>query len=147
MISSRDITADRTVAGDLVFAGYGIAATEYNYDDYAGLDVRGKIVVVLRHEPGEEDSMSVFKGRKQTDHANVATKARIAREHGAAALLVMTDPLNHTSLTPRGYAWPSLSRVIPKDALPTTLAVAESTKIPVLTSWAGDDGCSAVWIR
>jgi len=127
-----DMTADRSVSGDLVFAGYGIVAPEYGYDDYAGLDVTGKIVVVLRHEPGEEDSASVFAGRRNTDYANVATKVRIARERGAAALLVMTDPLNHTSLTPRGFAWPSLSRTIPKDALPMTLAVEESTKIPVL---------------
>jgi outer membrane receptor protein involved in Fe transport len=34
-------------------AGYGITAPEYNYDDYAGLDVKGKIVLVLRHEPQE----------------------------------------------------------------------------------------------
>ncbi|HSQ74303.1 MAG TPA: M28 family peptidase [Bacteroidota bacterium] len=127
-----DMTADRSVTGDLVFAGYGIVAPEYGYDDYAGLDVRGKIVVVLRHEPGEDDSLSVFMGRKNTDHGNVGTKARIAKERGAAALLVMTDPLNHTSLTPRGFAWPSLSRIIPRDALPTTLAVEESTKIPVI---------------
>lgn len=127
-----DMTADRAVTGDLVFAGYGIVAPEYDYDDYAGLDVRGKIVAVLRHEPGEDDSLSVFMGRKSTDHGNVGTKARIAKERGAAALLVMTDPLNHTSLTPRGYAWPSLSRIIPHDALPTTLAVEESTKIPVI---------------
>ena len=127
-----DMTADRSVSGDLVFAGYGIAAPEYGYDDYAGLDVKGKIVVVLRHEPGEEDSASVFTGRKNTDYANVATKVRIAKERGAAALLVMTDPLNHTSLTPRGFAWPSLSRLIPQDALPITLAVEDSTKIPVL---------------
>ncbi|MCC6399103.1 MAG: hypothetical protein IT282_18965, partial [Bacteroidetes bacterium] len=45
-----DMTADRSVSGDLVFAGYGIVAPEYGYDDYAGLDVTGKIVVVLRHE-------------------------------------------------------------------------------------------------
>jgi hypothetical protein len=79
-----DMTADRAVAGDLVFAGYGIVAPEYEYDDYAGLDVRGKIVVVLRHEPGEDDSLSIFMGRKNTDHGNVGTKARIARERGMA---------------------------------------------------------------
>jgi hypothetical protein len=127
-----EITADRMVSGELVFAGYGIVAPEYDYDDYAGLDVKGKIVVVLRHEPGEEDSASVFRGRKSTEHANVSTKADRARERGAAALLVMTDPLNHTSLNPRGFPWPSLSRVIPRDALPMTLAVEESAKIPVV---------------
>src|ERR1700680_3322085 len=39
--------------GSLVFAGYGITAPEYHYDDYAGIDVRGKIVVALSHEPQE----------------------------------------------------------------------------------------------
>src|SRR5579859_3690063 len=43
------------VSGNVVFAGFGITAPEYNYDDYAGLDVKGKIVVLLRHEPQEFD--------------------------------------------------------------------------------------------
>ena len=47
----------------MVFAGYGITAPEYNYDDYAGLDVKGKIVLVLRHEPQEFDDKSVFEGK------------------------------------------------------------------------------------
>ncbi len=43
------------VSGEVVFAGFGITAPEYNYDDYAGLDVKGKIVLLLRHEPQEFD--------------------------------------------------------------------------------------------
>jgi hypothetical protein len=127
-----EMTAHRTVKGPLVFAGYGITAPEYKYDDYAGLDVKGKVVLVLRHEPGEEDSTSVFAGKTPTDYSNVARKVAIAREHGAIALLVVTDPLNHTSLTPRGFPWPSLSRTIPRDALPMTLEVEEEAKIPVI---------------
>jgi len=127
-----DMTADRQVQGDVVFAGYGITAPEYTYDDYAGLEVRGKIVVVLRHEPGENDSASVFKGRKETEYGSVGAKVRRARELGAIALLVMTDPLNHTGLTPRGFPWPSLSRTIPRDALPMTLITDDAEKIPVL---------------
>ncbi len=81
-----DMTADREVSGPLVFAGYGITASEYGYDDYSSIDVRGAIVLVLRHEPGEDDSASVFLGTKATDYSNVATKVRIAREHGAIGL-------------------------------------------------------------
>ena len=51
------------LAGAVVFAGYGITAPEYSYDDYAGLDVKGKIVLVLRHEPQESDAKSVFEGK------------------------------------------------------------------------------------
>ena len=46
-----NISASRKMTGAVVFAGYGITAPEYHYDDYAGLDAKGKIVLVLRHEP------------------------------------------------------------------------------------------------
>jgi hypothetical protein len=127
-----EMTASGEVRASLVFAGYGITAPEYSYDDYAGVDVRGKIVLVLRHEPGEDDTASIFKGRTLTSHANVDTKVRVAKEHGAVGVLVVNDPLNHTLLTPRGFPWPSLSKTIPHDALPITLGADESSKIPVV---------------
>jgi hypothetical protein len=127
-----DMTANREVNAPLVFAGYGITAPEYNYDDYAGLDVKGKVVFVLRHEPGEEDTNSVFDGRKATPYSNVGDKVRIAVEHGAVGVLVATDPVNHRLLSPRGFPWPSLSRTLPKDALPITLTADESGKVPVV---------------
>jgi hypothetical protein len=127
-----EITANHGVDAEVVFAGYGITAPAYHYDDYAGIDVHGKIVFVLRHEPGEDDTASAFDGRKATGFSSVATKVRQAREHGAVGVLLATDPLNHTLLTPRGFPWPSLSKIIPKDALPTTLAVEEGEKLPVV---------------
>ena len=84
-----------TVSGELVFAGYGITAAEYRYDDYAHLDVKGKIVLVLRHEPQEGDDKSVFKGREFTSHAGIVQKAINARLHGAVALLLVNDPNRH----------------------------------------------------
>ena len=57
------------VSGEVVFAGYGITAPEYNYDDYAGLDAKDKIVIVLRHEPQEFDEKSVFDGKVYTAHS------------------------------------------------------------------------------
>ena len=127
-----DMTASELVAAPLVFAGYGITAPEYNYDDYAGLDVKGKIVLALRHEPGEKDPASPFAGEKETSHSQVSTKVQNAIEHGAVGLLIVTDPANHRSLTPRGFPWPSLFDGIPDDALPLTLALAEKEKIPVV---------------
>jgi hypothetical protein len=127
-----DMTANRTVSGSIVFAGYGITAPEFKYDDYSGIDVKGKIVFVLRHEPGEEDTTSAFNGGKATEYSNVSEKVQIAQKHGAAAVMVATDPLNHTSLTPRGFPWPSLSKFLPKDALPISLGTDEDKKIPVV---------------
>src|SRR3989475_3628940 len=65
------------LSGSVVFAGYGITAPEYNYDDYAGLDVKDKLVLVLRHEPQEFDEKSVFSGKAYTEHAQFFSKAVI----------------------------------------------------------------------
>ena len=83
------------LTGTVVFAGYGITAPEYNYDDYAGLDVKGKIVLVLRHEPQEADPNSVFEGRTYTQHAQFASKATNAKMHGAAGVMLVMDRANH----------------------------------------------------
>ncbi len=104
-----DFTGENRVEAPVVFAGYGITAPEYHYDDYAGIDVHGKVVLVLRHEPRENDSTSVFDGRKLTPHAFLESKALNARRHGAAALLVVTDPEGgHGDLAPQ-ESW--LSRI------------------------------------
>ncbi len=79
---------------EVVFAGYGITAPEFGYDDYAGLDAAGKAVLVFDHEPQENDPESVFNGTGFTLHANLWTKTRNAERHGAAALLVVTEPVN-----------------------------------------------------
>ncbi len=79
----------------LAFAGYGITAPGYDYDDCAGLDVRDKILLVLTNEPGEMDSTSRFDGSVNTPHAELRTKAINAREHGALGLLVVNGPRHH----------------------------------------------------
>jgi hypothetical protein len=84
-----------TVSGEIVFAGYGITAPEYHYDDYAHLDVKGKIVLVLRHEPQENDEKSVFLGKDFTRHAEFINKAINARNRGALALVVVNDRAAH----------------------------------------------------
>ncbi len=79
----------------VVFAGYGITAPGYRYDDYAGLDVKDAIVLVLTQEPGEMDSTSRFDGSINTPYAEVRTKAINAREHGALGMLVVNGPKYH----------------------------------------------------
>jgi hypothetical protein len=90
-----DFSGEGSVEAEVVFVGYGITAPEHGYDDYAGLDVEGKIVLVLRHEPGEADPASSFDGTSNTIHAEFAVKADRAKEHGARGMLLVTDPLNH----------------------------------------------------
>ncbi|HVP15507.1 MAG TPA: M28 family peptidase, partial [Terriglobales bacterium] len=84
-----------SLTAPVVFAGYGINAPEYGYDDYAGLDVRDRIVLALTNEPGELDSTSRFEGTVNTPHAEWRTKAIAAREHGALGLLLVNGPRWH----------------------------------------------------
>ncbi len=77
--------------GEIVFVGYGITAPELDYDDYEGIDVRGKGVMVLRKEPGMHDPESPFDGTDTSRHAYFTTKIANAIEHGAAAVLFVND--------------------------------------------------------
>lgn len=84
--------------GPVVFAGYGITAPELGYDDYAGLDVKGKVVVVFDHEPQETDPTSIFNGTGNTRYAAWYVKVLNAQEHGAVAVLLAPEPShNHPS--------------------------------------------------
>ena len=87
-------TSSGAASGPLIFAGYGITAPEHDWDDYAGIDASGAIVLVLRHEPNETDPDSSFAGTDLTRYALFQTKIRTARRHGAAGLLLFTDPNN-----------------------------------------------------
>src|SRR3984893_10204883 len=87
------------ISGQVVFAGFGITAPEYNYDDYAGLDVKDKIVLVLRHEPQEFDEKSVFEGKIYTAHSQIFAKASNAKLHGAKAVLMVNDVAAHATTT------------------------------------------------
>ncbi len=82
-----------TASGALVFAGYGIRADQYKYDDYEGLDVAGKVVVILDGEPGEDDPKSPFDGRKTTPASSIRRKVLVARHEKAAALILVRTKL------------------------------------------------------
>jgi hypothetical protein len=75
----------------IVFVGYGITAPDKNYDDYAGVDVKDKAVLMLRHEPRQDDEQSPFDGRQNSPHSTYQQKLSTAYEHGAAAVLFCTD--------------------------------------------------------
>jgi hypothetical protein len=88
-----DFSAQGEGSAPVVFAGYGITAPEYGYDDYRGLEVRGKFVLVLRHEPGNEDPRSPFEGTAASKHSYFRQKAENARRRGAVGLILVNDPL------------------------------------------------------
>jgi Zn-dependent M28 family amino/carboxypeptidase len=90
----------------IVFAGYGITAEEYNYDDYANLDVEGKIVLLYQGEPESDDS-TFFKGEKRTTYSSLLKKNDMAAEQGALALIVMIRKDNR-------YSWDAVIRYVQK---------------------------------
>jgi hypothetical protein len=81
----------------VVFVGYGISSKEHGYDDYAGLDVKGKVVLALRYEPQDAEGKSRFTGKKDdwSSEAPLISKAKNAAKHGAVALLLVNPPLHH----------------------------------------------------
>jgi hypothetical protein len=82
------------VSGGVVFVGYGITAEEENfkYDDYAGLDVTGKVVVVIRKQPKLAEGVSgPFAGPQPSQYAFFTSKVANAAKHGAAALVLIND--------------------------------------------------------
>jgi hypothetical protein len=80
-----------SASGAVVFAGYGASADEFQYDDYSGLDVKDKIVVVLRYEPAGFAAKSGNHGL--TQHSQLITKAINARNHGARAVVLINGKL------------------------------------------------------
>ncbi|HSC47988.1 MAG TPA: M28 family metallopeptidase [Gammaproteobacteria bacterium] len=84
----------------LVFAGYGIVAPEWGWDDYAGLDVKGKTVVVLVNDPGyASGDPTLFEGKTMTYYGRWTYKYEEAARQGAAGVLVVHDT------GPAGYPW------------------------------------------
>ena len=84
----------------LVFAGYGIVAPEYGWNDYAGMDVRGKTVVVLVNDPGfATGEPGLFTGRAMTYYGRWTYKFEEAARQGAAAVLVVHET------EPASYGW------------------------------------------
>ncbi len=77
---------------ELVFAGYGVVAPEYNWNDYAGIDVKGKIVMVLVNDPGfNAGDTTIFKGKTMTYYGRWTYKFEEAARQGAKGCLVIHE--------------------------------------------------------
>ncbi len=74
-----------------MFVGYGITGKEEVYDDYADVDVKDKAVLILRHQPQQNNPHSAFGGERPSRHAAFRRKVSNAYEHGAAAVLFVND--------------------------------------------------------
>lgn len=92
---------------DLVFVGYGVTAPEYNWDDFKGMDLKGKTLVVLVNDPQVTDASdpskldpNVFNGQAMTYYGRWTYKYEKAAELGAAGVFIVHET------APAGYPWP-----------------------------------------
>lgn len=77
----------------IAFVGYGIEAAPLNYRDFEGIDLKGKVALMLRYEPQERDEQSPFDGKRPSRWSAMRYKAMQARERGAVAVVFVTGPL------------------------------------------------------
>ncbi len=82
-----------TFSGPIAFVGYGIDATPIGYNDFDGIDLKGKVALMMRYEPQEKDDTSKFDGRKPSRWSAMRYKVLQARERGAVAVIFTTGPL------------------------------------------------------
>ena len=98
--SRRPVPTTGLADAEVVYAGYGIVAPEYGWDDYAGLDVRGKLVLALVNDPGyATQDPRLFTGNAMTYYGRWDYKFAEALRHGAAGLLVIHET------RAAGYPW------------------------------------------
>jgi len=94
----RELDTVQLKNSPLVFAGYGIVAPEYHWNDYAGLDVKGKTVIVLVNDPGfKSGDRSLFKGDTMTYYGRWTYKYEEAARQGAAGVIIVhqTEPASY----------------------------------------------------
>ena len=77
---------------ELIFVGYGIDAPDLNYSDYKDIDVEGKVVVMIRREPQQDDETSVFDGKRTSQHSFIRTKIDAAKKAKVAGIVMVNDP-------------------------------------------------------
>jgi Zn-dependent M28 family amino/carboxypeptidase len=105
-VSRRDTTEVDVDSSAMVFVGYGVVAPEYKWDDYKGVDVRGKTIVMLVNDPPVRDphdttqlDSTMFRGKAMTYYGRWTYKYEIASTKGAAAAII----IHQTG--PAGYPW------------------------------------------
>jgi hypothetical protein len=103
-VSRRFVPEAKVENSDIVFVGYGVVAPEYGWDDYKGVDVRGKTIVMLINDPAVSDASDptkldtkMFKGNAMTYYGRWTYKYEIASSKGAAAAIIIheTEPAGY----------------------------------------------------
>jgi hypothetical protein len=114
VINSRRVQSAAAVAGSkLVFVGYGIHAPEFGWNDYAGIDMRGKTALILVNDPGfVTGDDTLFRGKAMTYHGRWTYKFEEASRQGAAAAIIVHET------APASYDWGVVQQLVGPPVLP-----------------------------
>ena len=118
-------------AKDVVFVGYGIVAPEYRWDDYKGVDVKGKVVLVMNNDP--ENDPALFAGKTRLWYGRWDYKYLEAARHGAAAAIII-----HTTAS-AAYPWHVVVSSNVRERFELPRAPGESRLLAKM--WATEDAC------
>ena len=121
---------------DLVFAGYGIVAPEYGWNDYKGIDWAGKTAVVLINDPGfKSGDSTLFKGNEMTYYGRWTYKYEEAARQGAAGLIIIHDT------EPASYGW----NVIESGWSGARLTIASDLPLLDVESWMSGESADKMF--
>jgi hypothetical protein len=119
----------------LVFAGYGLTVPGLSYDDYAGVDVSGKAVLILSHEPQENDRYSRLNGNQPIPESSLYAKATAAKNRGARVLIVISDV--HHQIDQANYAVFTRDPDVEDLGIPV-LRARRDRLLPLVLTWGLD---------
>jgi len=116
----------------IVFVGYGVSAPERNWDDFKGVDVRGKLLVVLINDPDFETGQGDFGGKAMTYYGRWTYKYEEAARHGAAGVLIVHET------APASYGWATVKNSNTNDMFDIVRADPKAVHTP-FESWIQRD--------
>ena len=128
-----DVSLDNS---ELVFAGYGIVAPEYNWNDYEGVDWKGKTAVVLINDPGfQSGDSTLFKGNEMTYYGRWTYKYEEAARQGASGLIIIHDT------EPASYGW----NVIESGWSGASLIIESNLPLLDVESWISNESAQKIF--
>src|SRR5262249_17927474 len=128
--SGVDDVEARVDGGEVVFVGYGIVAPEFNWDDYKGADLKGKVLLMMNNDP--DDDPKLFAGKKRLYYGRWDYKYDMAAKTGAAgAIIIHTEPS-------AGYKWQVVQSSWTGELF--SLPYESGPRMPV-KAWATEEAC------
>ena len=141
VVSNHTLTESVTLDAPVVFVGYGIEAPEYQWDDYKGVDVRGKVVMIIVNEPPSND-VKLFKGEALTYYGRWSYKYEQAARKGAVgAVIIHRDDLASYPWQVVKSSWSNEAVALADDPRPKLKAASwiQLSVAKLLLSLAGRD--------